>query len=425
VNLEQLRKQAKERVRAGQAAKLADAQRTLAREHGYSSWPALVHALEGNAEAFLRAATYKNRVRAERFLAASPELARDPWVALTLGRGWDGDPNEPGGPLGWAPILYVAHSAFAPVDQLRELLARGADPKASFVNEYGPMSAVYGAAGVVHDPGMTRVLLEAGADPNDGESVYHACEAESTECLHLLLEHGARVPGTNALAHALDYPHLEHVRLLLDAGGDPNEGALLYHAVIRGRDAETLRYLVERGTRPDPAAYRPAVRRGRADQIEALEALGITEELTDVDRGLAAIARGEPAGRLPAELDPDARETLILAALWRNVELVVDAVGPNFRGRVSGSPEGSLLHHAAWVGQPGVVERLLERGADPGADADPPIWWAALGSQYHAEPPDRDYVAVVELLEAAGNALEPRLLEVAEGPLYDWLEERL
>jgi hypothetical protein len=30
-------------------------------------------------------------------------------------------------------------------------------------------SVLYGAAGVAHHPGVTRVLLERGADPNDGE----------------------------------------------------------------------------------------------------------------------------------------------------------------------------------------------------------------------------------------------------------------
>jgi len=28
-------------------------------------------------------------------------------------------------------------------------------------------------------------------------------------------------------------------------------------------------------------------------------------------------------------------------------------------------------------------------------------------------------------LLAAGNRIEPRFLEVADGPLYDWLDERL
>src|SRR5918912_3404726 len=174
--------------------------------------------LEASAEEFLRAATSGRRERADRVLAARRELERDPWVALTLGRGWDGDPNEPGGPLGWAPLLYVSHSAYAPAGLLRELLERGADPDAVFVNEHGPMSALYGAAGVVHDPEMTRLLLEAGADPDDGESLYHACEAASSECLRLLLEHGAATHGTNALAHALDEERPEYVRLLLEHG---------------------------------------------------------------------------------------------------------------------------------------------------------------------------------------------------------------
>ena len=71
---------------------------------------------------------------------------------------------------------------------------------------------------------------------------------------------------------------------------------------------------------------------------------------------------------------------------------------------------------------------LLERGADPlarsGAEYDTPVAWAALGSQYHAIA-GRDYVAVATQLVAAGAELEPRFVEVAEGPLADWLEERL
>ncbi len=57
----------------------------------------------------------------------------------------------------------------------RALLDAGADPDAAWVHpEYGPQSALYGAAGVAHEPRMTALLLEAGADPDDGESVYHA-----------------------------------------------------------------------------------------------------------------------------------------------------------------------------------------------------------------------------------------------------------
>ncbi|MGI9111026.1 MAG: ankyrin repeat domain-containing protein [Gaiellaceae bacterium] len=459
MNLEQLRKQAKELVRAARAGDasalarlgelkpiLASAQLVLAREHGHPSWPALVHALEANVESFVVAATEAKRPRAEALLAARPDVERDPWVRLVLGRGWDGDPNLASGPRGWSPLHYVCHSAFASVALARELLERGADPNAFYPNEYGPMSVLYGAAGVLHHPELTELLLRSGADPNAepqrGDALYHACEAESMECLRLLLDHGAEPNGTNALAHALDYDHLEHVRLLLGAGADPNEGALLAHAVRRGRGPEFVRLLAEReadldalggetwrGDVPLRTAYQHALLRGRSDVAETLAALGASTDVAPCDLAIAAVARGErPEGGLSADLDPDAQEVLILAALEDRVDLVLALVGVDFVGVVGGSPAGTLLHHAAWVGGAEVVEKLLAAGADPSASSfatySTPLGFAALGSQHHALP-GRDYVAVAELLTSAGAEVEPRFLEVAEGELTAWLEERL
>jgi hypothetical protein len=91
VNLEQLRKQAKELVRAARAGDaaarsrlgdlpvhLSSAQLVLAREHGYASWPDLVRTLEATVQSFAVAATSGRRERAERLLAARPQIARDP-----------------------------------------------------------------------------------------------------------------------------------------------------------------------------------------------------------------------------------------------------------------------------------------------------------------------------------------------------------
>jgi ankyrin repeat protein len=249
-----------------------------------------------SADAFVLAATEGRRTHAERLLAAQPEIERDPWARLVLGRGWEGDPNERGGPRGWPPLLYVCHSCFASPALARELLVRGADPNARFRNEHGEMSALYGAAGVLHDPELTLILLEAGADPDDGESVYHATEAESPKCLRLLLEHGAETRGTNALAHALDGDRLEAVRLLLKAGADPSEGALVAHAVRRGRGPEFLRLLAEhgadvdrpggetwRGDVPLRTPYQHAILRGRTDSAEALAELGASTEVDPAD----------------------------------------------------------------------------------------------------------------------------------------------
>ncbi len=393
-----------------------------------------------DARDFVVAATEQRRARAEAMLAARPELARDKWAALVLGRGWGGDPSEPGGPRGWAPLLYVSHSCFASVDLARELLDRGADPNAFFPNEYGRMSALYGAAGRVHDPGLTRLLLERGADPDDGESLYHATEAPSPDCVRALLEHGARVEGTNALAHALDEDRLEHVRLLLDAGANLDEGAYVAHAVRRGRGPDVLRLLVQRGADVDRpggetwrenaplrSPYQHAVLRGRAREAETLAELGAVTHVDPGDLAVGAVARGErPATPLPADPDVDVQEVLILTALFEHPDLVVDLVGPDFRGVVGGSPEGTLLHHAAWVGNAGLVGRLLGRGADPTADcgSGTPLGWAAHGSE-NWELDGRDYVAVAERLAAAGDRIEAGLLEVADGPLYEWLAERL
>jgi ankyrin repeat protein len=389
---------------------------------------------------FVLAATEQRRAAAEAILSANPAIERDAWAALVLGRGWDGDPNEPGGPRGWAPLLYVTHSCFAAVEPARELLDRGADPNAFFTNEYGRMSALYGAAGRVHDPDLTRLLLERGASPDDGESLYHATEAPSPDCVRVLLEHGASVEGTNALAHALDEDRIEHVRLLLEAGADITDGAYVAHAVRRGRGPDVLRLLVERGADvnrpggetwrgdvPLRTPYQHAALRARDDVAEALARLGAATDVDPADVAVGSVARGRrPDSPLPAEPDVDAQEVLILTALFEHPELVVDLVGPDFRGVVGGSPEGGLLHHAAWVGNARLVRELLRRGADPNVECGggSPLAWAAHGSQ-NWQLADRDYVAVAEQLVDAGNRLDDRLLQEADGPLYVWIADRV
>lgn len=116
------------------------------------------------------------------------------------------------------------------------------------------------------------------------------------------------------------------------------------------------------------------------------------------------------------------------ALVRRLLDAVVTVVGPDFRGVVGGSPDMPLLCHAAWVGDPAVVARLLDAGADPTARADAdfasPLAVAALGSQHHASP-GRDYVATAQRLLAAGvGEVEPLLADVAEGPLRAWLSAR-
>jgi ankyrin repeat protein len=452
MNVEQLRKQAKELVKAARAGDadalrrlggrepiLARAQLVVARENGYASWPALVIAAEADADSFVRAATARRRDRADAMLAAQPALERDRWARLVLGRGWDGDPNEPGGPRNWPPLLYACHSVYAPRALVSDLLERGADPNSSHREEWGRNTALLGAAGVLHDPELTGLLLRAGADPDDEESLYHSTETESPGCLRLLLAHGAETRGTNALARSLDFDRIEPVRLLLEHGADPNEFASVAHAVRRRRRPEFIRLLAEfdadlerrgsEGWRGDPEVrtpYQHAVLRNRDDAARALAELGAATEPYPGDDAVAAVGRGERrSSPLPEPLDPDQQEVVVEAALSGHLDLVLELLGPRFEGVApDGGPRGTLLHWAGWVGAAEIARTLLAEGADPLGESDnefaTPAAWCALGSQ-HWRLPDHDYVGVMEQLVAAGAELEPRFEEVAHGPLYEWL----
>jgi hypothetical protein len=165
------------------------------------------------------------------------------------------------GPRGWPALCHVTfspHLGGERTDALlacaRALLDVGADPNAAWTHpEYGPQSALYGAAGVAHEPRMTALLLEAGADPNDNESVYHSVEDPTLECLRLVLDAGGRIVGSNALGHALDRADTAALELLLNRLDGMREaeaaglGPLLPAAVWRERSPAFLRLLAAAG----------------------------------------------------------------------------------------------------------------------------------------------------------------------------------
>lgn len=84
---------------------------------------------------------------------------------------------------------------------------------------------------------MTKRLLDAGADPNDDESLYHALEDVART--RLLLEAGARVTGSNARYRVL------HERV--PRGGEDGLPMIRPVRLLSGREADGV--LVQRRSR--------------------------------------------------------------------------------------------------------------------------------------------------------------------------------
>ncbi|HEY2529632.1 MAG TPA: hypothetical protein VGJ20_17075 [Xanthobacteraceae bacterium] len=85
-------------------------------------------------------------------------------------------------------------------------------------------AAIYGAAAIAQQPGLTRLLLERGADPNDEETAYHVIETHDNTVLKILLESGKlneRSLGA-LLRRKCDWHDAQGLRLVLEHGGDPN-----------------------------------------------------------------------------------------------------------------------------------------------------------------------------------------------------------
>ncbi len=159
---------------------------------------------------------------AARLLDEHPKLSdNDPYLACATGKldklrqTVNDDPtwiNRSGGPLQLPPLVAVTPSSLVGLPAYRRdllasarlLLQLGADPDSSIGSRSPPanvdrpsdayrLSALYGAAGQNHDLELTSLLLQAGANPNDGESLCHSLEhPECTRLLPELAEQGSR-----------------------------------------------------------------------------------------------------------------------------------------------------------------------------------------------------------------------------------------
>jgi ankyrin repeat protein len=463
--------------------RLSDAQLVVAREYGVESWPrwkALAGFLCADFDArlalFLEAAVADDRTRSRDLLAHAEGLARGSLQAAcaageeaAAGAILARDPDaatRPDGPCRAQPLWTLCFSNLrlgeraageARLRIARLLLERGADPSATATkdSDFGPFaaSALYGTI-ARNQPELTQLLLEAGADPNDGESLYHSTEHRDGRCLRLLLAHGARIPGSNALLHALDFADPAPAHLLLEAGADPNEagpcgGAALHHAARRARAPETLDLLLRHGAaidvrdRDGRTPYAIARRLGNRAAAEHLLGRGASEALSEADRFAAACSAGdEREARALLARDPDLVERLG----GEELGLLVEAAGLDHREGVrlmldlgfpvdtpGGVHPSTALNVAAYTAHVELVELLLARGADP--EAVNHFGGTALGAlAWSSKHPDgvdvrgrseerrqRDLVLAAERLLAAGARILPQHLGNASPPLAELL----
>src|SRR6266478_7407530 len=234
-NLQHLKNQAKDLLKAGQADSLTDAQFRIARLYGFSSWPKLkahVDALQevGSAEEIeqLKQAIDTNKLeRVKILMSRNPALHRAPlgyskngpltWVAECR------VPWEPPGPQrlaiaewmlahgsdvhqgGDGPLMRAALNGYR-IPMMELLVSHGADVNALW---HGHFPIIFAPCESL-DPAALKWLLDQGANPN--------CR-----------DHGYKIGGHSYPGTALDYLVASYARssqrlsacidILLEAGG--------------------------------------------------------------------------------------------------------------------------------------------------------------------------------------------------------------
>lgn len=382
--------------------------------------------------AFITAATWHGALdEAEALLSEHPELAHhDIHTAAILGdhegvreflAKEKNNAIATSPPFGANPLTHLCLSKYLRLEKRPSadfvrtatlLLDADADPNGGFWTkgkfpEYE--TPLYGAAGVAHHAGLTRLLLERGADPNDEEAVYHSPETYDNDAMKLLVETGKITENhlTLMLIRKHDWHDDDGVKYLLEKGASPNSTwgpglSPVHQALRRGNGLDIITMLMDHGADPlitydGLTVVARAARGGRGDVLALFKKRGFPVDLQGVDKLIAAAAMSEVSlARTIAAQAPELKEELLAiggALLARftstdnapgiNVllDLGIDVNTPFIEGDAYwGIPPGSLpIHVAAWMLHPASVSLLLERGAtlhQPDANGSTPLMLA-------------------------------------------------
>jgi ankyrin repeat protein len=306
---------------------------------------------------------------------------------------------QPGGPHGWSPLLYQAYARHDPPPDLaatletaRLLLDAGADPNdGRFWHALPtPFTVLTGVLGHgewprpwhPHAIPFARLLLQRGADPNDGQALYNRMFGTNDDHLVLLLESGlGRADGGpwhRLLGDALESPAVMMRNLLWWAvAHDQRDRVALLAA--HGVDIESPLTEQRAGLAGHRTPAEEALVNGHPELAAQLVALGASPPRLSPHDAFAAAALAGDAGEV-SRTDPaviaavrEARPGLVAWAASQGapdaVELLVSAgFDVNSFGRSdvpANDPWHTALHVAAGDGNLELASKLLELGADP------------------------------------------------------------
>jgi ankyrin repeat protein len=312
-------------------------------------------------------------------------------------------------PYDWDALTHLCFSRYLRLDAARSdgfvnaaraLLDAGADANTGFYEmdhqpapEYEPV--LYGAAGIAHHEGMTRLLLDRGADPNSEEVPYHAPEGYEIGAYRALIESDKLTADslTTMLLRKSDWHDLDGMRLTLERGADANAmgrwgSTPLAHAIRSDNRASIVELLLDHGADAlrvnrgrTPVAM--AAWAGRNDLLTLFGKRGAPVSTLDgLDALIAACALHDAAAverltkatpELAAELR--AHGAMLLArfagnsngagiALLLDLGVPVNAPEPHGEGYLGRARNSTALHVAAFRGHHEIVRMLIAHGAD-------------------------------------------------------------